>query len=100
MTLRSDLLAEQAEVNRKLAILNSAPPDTYPFGTIVVFASGPQGVNKWWYRKVQEETWANMSNGIEQELSSWVLAASEALDGAYFEIYVLLTQPAPIYASA
>lgn len=99
MSLRDDLLAEQAEVNRKLAILNSAPSDTYNLGTVVVFASGAGGVNKWHYVKVNEETWKDFQSNGTKSLAEWILFITD-LNVGYFEVYVLTVAPAPIYASA
>jgi hypothetical protein len=59
MSLRSEIQAEIAELQRKLAILNGAPSDTFSFGTVVVFATPPPNAQKWYYFKTAEETWTN-----------------------------------------
>ena len=97
MTLRDELNAEITEAQRKLAILNSAPSDTFNLGTAVVF-SAANGF-KWYYVKTSEETWLDLRSGNAKDLASWILEAKDSAIG-YFEVYELRPQPAPVYASA
>ena len=87
-----------AKLQEELATLNQAPTDTFPFGTVVVF-SAQSGV-KWYYVKKGEEIWKPLSNtGAECSLAECILTAKKSGVG-YFEVYVLITQEPPIYASA
>lgn len=97
MTLVQTIQAQIVALQAKLAILNLAPTDTYPFGTMVVFS--PQVGPKWFYFKTAEESWRDIHSAIEKPLNEWILAAKESPVG-YFEVYVLITQASPIYASA
>ena len=99
MTARSDLLAQKAEIDRKLGILNRVGEDTFNLGTVVVF-SAASGVH-WYYRKVAEETWRDMQSqsGAVSTLAEWVLEAEDANVG-YFEIYALTPAQTPFYASS
>jgi hypothetical protein len=99
MTVRSDILDEIARLQTQLATLNRVPSDTFPIGSIVVFASGIGGKNKWYYVKTAEETWRYFVTNVEKDLASWILEATEASIG-YFEVYVLTVNGSPIFASA
>lgn len=96
MSRISMIQAQIAELNRQLGILNSAPADTFPLGTVVVFNAATG--SKWYYFKVAEETWAS-KDGEEKDLASWILEAMDSNIG-YFEVYKLLVSPTPIFASA
>ena len=97
--MRDIITAKITALQVQLAILNRVPPDTFTFGTTVVFASGPGGKYKWYYVKTGEETWMNFKDGTEKDLARWILAAMES-DIGYFEVYVLVVQSTPIFASA
>jgi hypothetical protein len=98
MTLRQDIIDQIAALQAQLSILNTAPPDTYNFGTVVVFASTG---HKWYYAKTAEETWLqlNGTSVIEKSLSEWILEAKQSGIG-YFEVYIMTVAPTPIYASS
>jgi hypothetical protein len=99
MSLRDVLLAEKAEIDRKLAILNRSPTDTFPFGTIVVFSKGTTPADKWYYLKVSEETWKDMQSGEVRDLASWILTGEESAVG-YFEVYKMTVDTTPIYTTS
>lgn len=97
MSKKSDIENELAKLNKKLQILNSAPNDTYPFGTVVVFSA----VEEWYYVKIGEESWKKLGkSNLNEELSlaEWILNSVEA-DVGYFEVYVMITDEDPIYSS-
>ena len=98
MTLRNDLLAEKAEIDRKLAILNRSPSDIFPIGTIAVFTSNSG--HRWHYRKTAEETWVEMQgNFSENDLASWILISEESNVG-YFEVYIMTAAATPVYTTS
>jgi hypothetical protein len=98
MTLRDDLNAELAEVQRKLAIVNRVPDDTYSFGTIAVFAD--THAQKWHYLKTGEESWKNMqNNAATKPLVDWVFESAQSGVG-YFEVYILTVAAVPIFTSS
>ena len=101
MTRKQEIQTQIANLQAELTVLNRAPSDTYPFGTVVVFASGTGGATKWYYRKVAEETWESMVSTpvMQSDLASWIAYALESGIG-YFEVYVLTVAPSPIFASA
>lgn len=88
-----------ADLQAELGILTTFPEDTYPLGTVAVFASGVGGHNKTYYKKIEEETWANIATNEEKDLASWILFTRQS-DIGYFEVYILTPAASPIYASA
>ncbi len=102
MGRREDIQDHINELQAQLDILNSAPEDTYSFGTVAVFAAATG--DKWYYVKIAEESWSKLkrssaSTEIARALSEWILHAVNSNIG-YFEVYILTVEETPIYASA
>jgi hypothetical protein len=93
--LNAEITAEQAQ----LAILASLPEDTYPLGTVAIFAwnSGRKH-----FLKEAEEAWRSMSSGstVQKELAYWIFLERELNPELYFEVYIMTAAALPIYASA
>lgn len=96
MTLKSDIQAQIAALQAQLAILNGAPNDTYNLGTIARFAAN-SNTTHFHYKKTAVETWTDMSSGVQQDLASWILNATQSNIG-YFEVYILSPAASPIYS--
>jgi hypothetical protein len=95
---RAEIIAEIARLEAQLVILNLVPTDSYPFGTVVVFAAD-NNRTKWHYLKTGEEAWKKFGFTTEMTLAEWILSAKESEVG-YFEVYVLTVAANPIYTSA
>jgi hypothetical protein len=94
---RAEIIAEIAELQAQLVILDSVSADAFPFGTIVVFDYG--GGNKNYRVKTGEETWKHMSTATERSLAEWILDSKDN-SSTYFEVYVMTAATIPFYASA
>lgn len=97
MSLVTEIQAQIAALQAKLAILQSVEEDTFPIGTIALFAANA-GNTKWYYRKVAEETWAKVVGTGEKPLREWVYEA-KTLPMGYFEVFILQVPVTPFYAS-
>lgn len=99
MSRRDRLIAQIAELESELAVVNRVPEDTFNLGTIALFspAAGP----KWYYVKTAEETWRSMqaNDSAAGPLVDWVILALDSNIG-YFEIYTLAPAANPIFTSA
>jgi hypothetical protein len=95
MTLRDDLLAEKARIERDLVIVDRAGEDTFPLGTITLFAMGSQ---KAYFLKVAEESWRSMASSTPTRQLREIILEWENY-GGYFEIYKLLPEATPFYTS-
>lgn len=95
MGYRETLQAEIAEANRKLAILDSIPEDTFNFNTVILI-SGPNFKGYW--VKTGEESWRNLKTNNQKDLASLLFEHVEAHIG-YFEVYVLTPGASPIYVN-
>lgn len=99
MSRVTEIQALIASLQAELALLNSAPPDTYNFNTIALFSASAADNNaKILYRKIGEETWVDVKNGGEKALSEWIVLARSAF--TYFEVFILTVPLQPLYASA
>lgn len=98
MTKKQDLLDQIAELQAEVNILNTAPSDTYPLGTVVRFVANSNTI-KWHYIKTSEETWLSMESSISKSLSEWILDAVDSSIG-YFEVYLLPVADTPFYSHA
>lgn len=100
MTRKQELLDQIAELQAEVTILNTAPSDTYPFGTVVRFVAN-SNTTKWHYLKTSEETWLSLEGGSgdSKSLSEWILVAVESGIG-YFEVYLLTVAGSPFYSHA
>ncbi len=98
MSLRDNLLAQRAEIDRKLAIIDRVGEDTFPIGTIVIFSSANEKVH---FLKTGEEAWRYMTSsvGTTKQLRDWILDWEDSPVG-YFEVYRYTPADTPFYASA
>lgn len=94
---KAEIQAQITALQVQLGILNSAPSDTFPIGTVVVFSASSG--SKWYRVKTAEETWKNLLGAAEKTLAEWILESMESNIG-YFEVYVLKVQETPIFASS
>lgn len=97
MSKKTEIQAKINELEEQLAILNTAPEDTFNIGTVVLFSA--TGNKKWYRTKTGEETWRNIANNSEKSLAEWILEAIDSNTG-YFEVYELRVQNSPFYTSA
>jgi len=98
MPLREELQARLAETQRQINLLNGFPDDAFNFGTVIVMASGPNGMVKRYFVKVDEETWTDIKTNMQASLAVFIMQAIESPTG-YFEIYKMTVGATPIYAS-
>lgn len=98
MTKLQELQEQIAELQAEVNILNSAPSDTYPFGTVVRFVAN-SNTTKWHYIKTSEETWLSMEASSSRSLSEWILDAVNS-DIGYFEVYLLTVAGSSFYSHA
>lgn len=106
MTLREDIVADIASLQAKLHVLDIAPVDTYPVGTIARFASN-NNLTQWHIIKQADESWCyltissanNSSTNLSMSLAGWILHFSSQ-NLSYFELYILATGATPVYTSS
>lgn len=93
-TVNAEIAAKQA----RLAILATLPADTYPFGTVAIFAWNNGREH---YIKVEEEEWRPMqgASNITKELAYWVYIKKTTDPSVYFEVYIMTAAALPIYSS-
>ena len=95
----AELNAVVAAQQAQLAILASLPEDTYPFGTVAIFAWSNGRKH---FLKEAEESWRSMSSDsfLQKELAYWIFTERTLNPALYFEVYIMTAAALPIYASA
>lgn len=100
MSTLTDLQAQLADIQAKIALFSTFPEDTYNFGTLVLFAS-QNNTKHTYYRKNAEESWKPLKGtDPAQPLAEWLYKFKTEQPDEYFEVYVMSPGNLPIYASA
>lgn len=101
MPRRDEIQREIEKLERKLALINRIPEDTFPFGTVALFSAN-ENQTKWFIRKVEEEAWLGLTptvDAVEKTLADWIMEALESEIG-YFEVRILDVPNHPFFASS